>query len=206
MLPELAPGVWAGPRLPSSNCYLLRHHDRWVLVDAGMPRDYDRLAGWLEAMAIRLDLVLLTHGDIDHRGRADKLAAAYGVQVWAGAGERPFLSGGLRPHSPLRRVMVHLMRPLAVDCWLEAGDQVAGFAVWPTPGHTAGHISLVREADGVVLAGDALVVGRHGPVLPAPWLNENQSAARESGQRLRRLAPRLLLTGHGPPWRPDAGT
>ncbi len=202
---ELAPGVFAGPRLPGANCYLIREGEVTVLVDAGMPGDHRRLAGWLESEAIRLDVVLLTHGDVDHRGRAGELARMHGAEVWAAEGERPFLTGGLRPRRLLRRVMVHLIRPVPVDRWLTANDQVAGFTVWETPGHTLGHISLVRQEDRVVLAGDALVVGRQGPTLAARWVNEDQAAAAESGQRLCQIQPTLLLTGHGPPWRPEAG-
>ena len=202
---ELAPGVFAGPRLPGANCYLIREGEVTVLVDAGMPGDHRRLVDWLDKEAIRLNVVLLTHGDVDHRGRAGELARTHGAEVWAAEGERPFLVGGLRPRRLLRRVMVHLVRPVPVDRWLVAGDRVAGFTVWETPGHTPGHISLVREEDGVVLAGDALVVGRQGPTLAARWLNEDHTAAADSSQRLRELQPQLLLTGHGPPWRPARG-
>ncbi|MBA3472843.1 MAG: MBL fold metallo-hydrolase, partial [Rubrobacter sp.] len=35
------------------------------------------------------------------------------------------------------------------------GDVVAGFRVVPTPGHTLGHTSLLRDEDGLLFTGDA---------------------------------------------------
>ena len=70
--------------------------------------------------------------------------------------------------------------------------------VW-TPGHTAGHVSLHRPADGVLIAGDA--------VLPriTPTLGVNRQRADPVGdyvaalERLEALAPVLILGGHGAP-------
>ena len=72
-----------------------------------------------------------------------------------------------------------------------------------TPGHTAGHVSLVRPADRVVIAGDA--------VLPkiTPTLGVNRQRADPVGDygaaldRLEALDPSLVLPGHGAP--PDDG-
>lgn len=197
---ELAPGVFAGPRLRQSNCYLIHGEAQTVLVDAGMPQDHQAVSAWLAASGVNLDAVVLTHGDMDHRGRAAELAQASGVDVWAGASERSYLDASLRAHRLVRRAMAHLMRPLAVGRWLGSGDEVAGFTVWETPGHTAGHLSLVRMGDRVVIAGDALVVGRQGPVLPRSWLNEDHDQAAASARRLLAISPSWLLTGHGPPW------
>ncbi|MHB1980157.1 MAG: MBL fold metallo-hydrolase [Sulfobacillus sp.] len=197
---ELVPGVFAGPRLRQSNCYLVHDKTLTVLVDAGMPGDHPEISRWLSDSGWRLDAVVLTHGDVDHRGQVAQLASAAGAEVWAGREERSFLEGSLRPRRLVRRVMARLMRPVAVDRWLGPEDEVAGFAVWHTPGHTAGHLSLVRLADRVVIAGDALVVGRQGPIMPRSWLNEDQEQATSSAAHLRAIGPSWLLTGHGPPW------
>ncbi len=70
--------------------------------------------------------------------------------------------------------------------------------VW-TPGHTAGHISLFRPADGVLVAGDA--------VLPriTPTIGVNRQRSDPVGDyldalaRLERLHPTLIVAGHGDP-------
>ena len=93
--------------------------------------------------------------------------------------------------------------PVTVDGTLdgESGD-VPGAEGWRfawTPGHTAGHVSLHRPEDGVLIAGDA--------VLPriTPTLGVNRQRADPVSDylaaldRLEALAPRLVLPGHGDP-------
>jgi glyoxylase-like metal-dependent hydrolase (beta-lactamase superfamily II) len=84
-----------------------------------------------------------------------------------------------------------------------------------TPGHTAGHVSLFREADRALIAGDAFVTTKqesaiaaftqrpevHGP--PAYYTSDWVSA-RGSVQALAALEPVLAATGHGVPMRGDA--
>ena len=84
------------------------------------------------------------------------------------------------------------------------GDEgeVPGAAGWRfvwTPGHTAGHVSLFRPADRVLIAGDA--------VLPriTPTLGVNRQRTDPVGDyaealdRLLALAPSRVLPGHGKP-------
>jgi glyoxylase-like metal-dependent hydrolase (beta-lactamase superfamily II) len=85
-----------------------------------------------------------------------------------------------------------------------------GWRVVHTPGHTAGHISLVRESDRLVLAGDALAtmnqdswttlvtMPRELRWPPAP-LTSDWSAARTSLHRLAELRPSAIAAGHGLP-------
>jgi glyoxylase-like metal-dependent hydrolase (beta-lactamase superfamily II) len=40
---------------------------------------------------------------------------------------------------------------------LTAGDEVGGFKLIETPGHSEGHVSFWRESDGTVVLGDVLV-------------------------------------------------
>jgi glyoxylase-like metal-dependent hydrolase (beta-lactamase superfamily II) len=84
-----------------------------------------------------------------------------------------------------------------------------------TPGHTNGHISLFRESDRTLIAGDAFVTVEqeslykvatqkeevHGP--PA-YFTPDWNAARESVRKLEALAPEIGATGHGTPMRGEA--
>jgi glyoxylase-like metal-dependent hydrolase (beta-lactamase superfamily II) len=75
----------------------------------------------------------------------------------------------------------------------------AGWIAVPTPGHTAGHVSLLRPADGLLIAGDA--------VLPrvTPTLGVNRQRRDPVGDhlasldRLAALRPSRSLGGHGEP-------
>jgi hydroxyacylglutathione hydrolase len=89
---------------------------------------------------------------------------------------------------------------------LVEGDEVAGFTVLDTPGHSRGHVAYWRESDGVPILGDVLnnvnvrtgIPGLHEPhaiLTPDPARN------RVSARRLAQLRPRLTCFGHGAPLR-----
>jgi len=83
-----------------------------------------------------------------------------------------------------------------------------------TPGHSAGHVSLFREADRTLIAGDAFVTARqesaisvymqrpemHGP--PSYFTPDWQSSHR-SVETLAALEPQIAVTGHGLPMADD---
>jgi glyoxylase-like metal-dependent hydrolase (beta-lactamase superfamily II) len=86
-----------------------------------------------------------------------------------------------------------------------------GWVVLETPGHTPGHISLYRQRDRVLLAGDAFCTTKpesffdatvsikpelHGP--PA-YFTSDWEAARASVEKLARLDPAVVAPGHGRP-------
>src|SRR5688500_12677851 len=77
-----------------------------------------------------------------------------------------------------------------------------------TPGHTTGHVSLWRESDRLVIAGDAFITTRqesayavatqapemHGPPM---YFTQDWQASAESVRRLAAMNPELVVTGHG---------
>jgi glyoxylase-like metal-dependent hydrolase (beta-lactamase superfamily II) len=89
---------------------------------------------------------------------------------------------------------------------LRDGDEVAGFRVIETPGHTAGHISFWREHDRVLVVGDVMAnmhIWTGMPILREPErifsLDPEQN--RRSAARLATLEPLIACFGHGPPLR-----
>jgi glyoxylase-like metal-dependent hydrolase (beta-lactamase superfamily II) len=83
---------------------------------------------------------------------------------------------------------------------LREGDEIAGFVVLDTPGHSPGHISLWRESDRTLVCGDVFF---NLPSLRPPpgLLTADPERNRESMRRLAELRPALVLFGHGPPLR-----
>ena len=77
-----------------------------------------------------------------------------------------------------------------------------------TPGHTPGHVSLWREQDRLLIAGDAFITTRqesayaavrqapemHGPPM---YFTPDWVSARSSVQHLATLSPDVVVTGHG---------
>ncbi|MGE8511899.1 MAG: MBL fold metallo-hydrolase, partial [Chryseobacterium culicis] len=77
------------------------------------------------------------------------------------------------------------------------------FQVLETPGHSAGHISLFRERDGVLIIGDAatnmnLLTTATGLRLPPNIFTSDQQRNIKSLQKLAELNPAILCFGHGP--------
>jgi hydroxyacylglutathione hydrolase len=93
-----------------------------------------------------------------------------------------------------------------VDRRLREGDEVAGFQVLDTPGHSAGHVSFWRQSDRVLILGDVLnnmdiLTAIPGLREPKRWVTPDPERNRRSIKRLGELEPRLVLFGHGAPLR-----
>jgi glyoxylase-like metal-dependent hydrolase (beta-lactamase superfamily II) len=81
--------------------------------------------------------------------------------------------------------------------------------VLDTPGHSPGHVSYWREADGVLIVGDvafnvAPIGGQVGLREPPAFMTVDTARNRDSIRRLAALEPTLALFGHGPPLRDPA--
>lgn len=184
-----------------------------MIVDTGMPRQADRILAYLAGVGVQpgsLRVILLTHHDLDHVGSAAALQRSTGAEVWAPAGDIPYIHGELPRHG-MKRYLPKMIRPffgplepVRVTRPLQDGDEVpGGFQVVATPGHTPGHISLHRP--GVLIVGDLLVVsggGRGGPwrLRPsAPAMSWNTEAVSASIRRVGDLSCEMILAGHGGP-------
>jgi glyoxylase-like metal-dependent hydrolase (beta-lactamase superfamily II) len=100
---------------------------------------------------------------------------------------------------------------------LPADGNVPAMSGWKwiyTPGHTNGHVSLFREKDGVLLAGDALTTTKQESLLsvitqrvqiggPPAYLTTDWQAAEESISRLKDLKPSWVIPSHGKPMKGD---
>ena len=144
------------------------------------------------------------------------MAAALGIPVWAPAVEADAVeSGDIGPMGPDNLITRLQLRTWAgpgvpVARRLREGDEVAGFTVLETPGHSPGHLSFWRERDRALLAFD-VIFGRH-PITGRPGLFEppdrftiDPARNRDQILRLAALEPELVCFGHGPPLRASGG-
>ena len=80
---------------------------------------------------------------------------------------------------------------------LVEGDRVGDLRVMQTPGHTAGHISLLHEAASLLFIGD-LVGSREGVLTFGPSaFTADPELSRRSLRRMVSLAPDRILFSHG---------
>ena len=211
---QLADGVWHlnAIRVPNAvNAYLIED----VLVDAGGRRSGGMILRQLGGR--RVGAHALTHAHPEHQGASDELCSKLGVPFWVGerdvdAAETPSLIRERQPDHPVARFYDRIFTGPGhkVDRPLREGDEVAGFRVLDTPGHSAGHVVFWRASDGVLVLGDVLAnmniwTGLPGLHEPPPYLTPDPAENRRAARKLRSLEPRLVLFGHGPPLRDTAG-
>ena len=210
--PELvAPGVYRVDAIGLKNAInvlLLENDDGWTLVDTGVGSSLGRIRGAVKALGFGpedLRHVFVTHHHSDHvGGLPGMLEWAPHAEVGTPEKEAEIVSGTRPPDpssSPLWRFIRRNQRlPTApVAKALREGDLVSGFRVVATPGHTRGHVSLLRDADGLLFAADAfgclprrVRVGVVKPFCTDPPL------AKRSAEKLLGEEFATVMFAHGP--------
>jgi len=182
-----------------------------VLIDAATRQAERRILRQIEGRT--LSAHALTHAHPDHQGSSHAICERLGIPLWCGQGDAPAVEtpGGIKnPKAPawLNRVQERFWTgpPHPVARALHEGDEVAGFTVLETPGHSVGHVSLWRESDRVLIVGDVLgnmnfITGIPGLNLPPDLFTPDPARNRDSARRLAALEPALACFGHGAPLR-----
>jgi glyoxylase-like metal-dependent hydrolase (beta-lactamase superfamily II) len=209
---RLADDVWLLSGFPPNgfNVYLLGD----VLVDASTRRAGKRILRQLDGHTVTAHA--LTHAHPDHQGASKEVCQKLGIPYWVGendadVAENPELMEERQPNNFVGRVVYRMWTGPGhpVDRKLREGDEVAGFTVLDTPGHSGGHITFWRESDRVAVIGDVmngmnLVTGRPGLREPPAVFTPDPARNRESIRRVAALEPALVCFGHGPPLRDTA--
>jgi glyoxylase-like metal-dependent hydrolase (beta-lactamase superfamily II) len=205
--------------------YLIEAPDGITVIDAGLPGHYRDLKAELRAMGRSLgDIrgVVLTHGDSDHVGFAERLRAEQGVPVFVHAADADRAKGGDKPRlamgpmrlGPTAGFFAYALRKggmrthhLTEVVEVQDGDVLplpGAPVVIGMPGHSPGSIAVFVPSVAAVFVGDALttrhvLTGRTG-MQPAPFTDE-PGVALDSLERLDTVDAAWVLPGHGTPWR-----
>lgn len=184
-----------------------------VLIDAATRQAEKRI--FKQIAGRTLVAHALTHVHPDHQGCSHVVCERLGIPLWCGQDDVPAMeTAGSVVAAKAPAVMKRIQErfwvgpPHPVSRVLREGDEVAGFTVLDTPGHTRGHISFWRESDRVLIVGDVLsnvnLTGIPGlNQLPALFTTD-PVRNRASIRRLAALRPALACFGHGAPLRdPD---
>lgn len=162
-----------------------------VLVDSGFahvrPLALDALAG------SEVRAVCLTHHHEDHTGNAGPIAERHGCPVYL---HRADLQGseGVARMPAYRRLYWGRPAPYtAVEMpeTIDTGRRTLRRI--PTPGHSATHVALFDEGDGLVFIGDLYVA----PGATAVMRHEGPLEISRSLRRVAALDPSCALNGHG---------
>ncbi|MCW3039583.1 MAG: yflN 2 [Solirubrobacterales bacterium] len=180
-----------------------------VLVDAMTKQDGGRIVKALRGHEVRAHAI--THAHPDHQGASHRVCAQLGIPFWVpeqdvAPAEDPALIGARQPNHPINALFEKVMTGPGhpVDRVLREGDEVGGFTVLDTPGHSAGHMSLWREVDRTLILGD--VLNNQHPLLgfprglrePLSIFTPDPARNRESIRRLGQLGAVTICFGHGP--------
>jgi glyoxylase-like metal-dependent hydrolase (beta-lactamase superfamily II) len=162
-------------------CFLVPHATGVTLVDTGPDDSVLPITGKLAEIGAGwgdVTDVILTHHHPDHTGGlAETLVRAPGVTVWGGA---------------------HDTFPIAVRA-AEDGATIRGLRVIATPGHTAGHLSLLATDENALLIGD-LAGNRDGRLTRAPEpFTADPAEAERSLHKVSLVDFAGLYPSHGAP-------
>jgi glyoxylase-like metal-dependent hydrolase (beta-lactamase superfamily II) len=185
-----------------------------VLIDSATRQAEKRI--FKQIAGRKLTAHALTHVHPDHQGCSHVVCERLGIPLWVGQDDVPAMETvgsvvGTKVPAWTKRIQERYWvgPPHPVSRALREGDEVAGFTVLDTPGHTRGHVSFWRESDRVLILGD--VINNMNLITGIPGLNEppalfavDPAQNRASIRRLAALRPALAMFGHGAPLRdPD---
>lgn len=208
--------------LGSTNCYLVRTDSGHILVDTGFPFSRSKLETELEANGCKpgtLNLIIITHGDIDHTGNCAYLRQKYGAEIAMHEGDTEMCMkdgmtrerGEIPADLPLPLMVLWLAKGLLTfalgqvrwrkpfdrfepDLLLREGQSLAEYGfdatILYTPGHSIGSISVLT-GDGDLLCGDTF---------SNAWGRIIQSIDRAGLERLEELGVETCYPGHGQPF------
>jgi len=227
----VAPGVW-GMKDVFVNLYMIDNpsEKNWWLVDTGLKWSAVKIkamAAMLFGAGNRPAGIVLTHGHFDHVGSVKKLAEEWNVPVYVHHLEIPYLTGisSYPPADPAAGgglmsdlSFLYPKGPINIEKHIVAlpqGGNIPGLSDWRylhTPGHAPGHISLFRDSDKVLIAGDAIVTVKAESLVstifqlkklsgPPKYFTSDWISAASSVKQLAELDPEVIATGHGRPLR-----
>ena len=193
-----------------------------TLIDDGFPSkgatDFGAIRR-LGRMPDRLKHLIFTHGHPDHIGSAAAIVRETGARTYMHPLDIPMAESG-GPFRPLtaapglsRRVMCKLffhpderLEPVTIDQPLTVGEMLpiaGGIEVIHTPGHSAGHVSLLWRPGRMLFVGD-VYMNLMGLCDPVGF--ENLEEGRVSQRKLASLSFDAAGFGHGVPIARDAST
>jgi glyoxylase-like metal-dependent hydrolase (beta-lactamase superfamily II) len=204
--------------------YLIVTPEGITVIDAALAGHWHDLVRELESMGRSLADVkglILTHGDGDHVGFAERIRRDHGVPVYIESHDVSRAKGGPKPKNAKQTMRLGSMLGFLAytvrkgglkTTWLtdvvevhagETLDLPGSPQIIGLPGHSEGSIAIYSKAVDAVFVGDGLttrdvLTGKRGPA-PAPFTDEPAEAV-ESLQALVETGAKWVLPGHGAPW------
>ncbi|EJQ50314.1 hydrolase [Bacillus wiedmannii] len=181
---------------------LLWDDEMAVLIDTGFPGQFEDIQVEMERVGIpvdKLNVLILTHQDIDHIGSLPDLLknGVSDIKVYAHELDKPYIEGEL---PLLKDGNVENPPKGKVSNTVIDGQELpycGGIQILHTPGHTPGHISLYLKQSKTLIAGDSMysVNGKLGGIHAPTTLNVKES--QQSLKRYSNLDIESVVCYHG---------
>ena len=203
------------------NAYLLKAGNGYILIDTGLPSQWEMLESQLLSAGClpdKLKLIVITHGDWDHTGNAQRLRDKYKVKIAMHAGDVPQVEKGVSLKRKVRpfaykiifkfRMLMRKLKGIRMevlkfkpDILLSDGQSLeehgAAARVIHIPGHTPGSIAVLTSK-GSLIAGD-MFVNRKKP--DSAQIIENSQELEKSLDKLKKMEIKMIYPGHGKPFK-----
>lgn len=184
---------WHRVDLGFVSAYILYRNGEATVVDTGVDGSAMSIESGLEQVGLGwgdVSGLIITHRHPDHQGSLQGVLGNTPADTpwYAGAADLDSITA---PHAGRA----------AAD-----GDMVSELEIIESPGHTAGHISVLDAASGILVAGDALNGENGGVVGPNPGFSDDIDLANASVAKLAGFDYEVVLFGHGEPVLEGAST
>ena len=209
---------------------LIWDDDTVILVDAGFPGQLQQIREAMGRAGVpfdRLNMVIITHQDIDHIGSLPDIVreSSHKVEVLSHEEERPYIEGrkpliivnwgrlskmlASLPEDQRQQMEALFGNPpkASVDTVVADGEVLpycGGVTVIYTPGHTPGHICLYLNQSKILITGDALVSVGGELQGPNPQATYDLDSALKSLKKLTRYDIETVICYHGGVYRDSA--
>jgi glyoxylase-like metal-dependent hydrolase (beta-lactamase superfamily II) len=202
------------------NVFLIKTIDGFILIDTGLPNQWDRLEEQLRSNGCfpgNLTLIIITHADWDHTGNVPALRQKYGARIAMHPGDinqaehgvllkrtiQPwlfrifFLLVRLKRELQRNKMIIPKFKP---DILLTDGQNLDEYGlaakIIHIPGHTPGSIGVITEK-GDLFAGDTFVNNSNPS---SARIVENTEQLENSLDKLSKMNIKTVYPGHGKPF------
>lgn len=197
-------------RCGSVNIYLIEEHGRAILVDTGRNGSEEKILA--QCRKTKVELILLTHGHVDHVQNTAYLKKALGVPVALHMQDLDLIKDNaaepLHYQGFLGMVVAEVSEKsyesdripeFSPEIFLKEGDRLKDYGInariMELPGHTKGSIGIDIDGKSVIV-GDALMNMFYPGLSMVYW---DRGEMIKSAEKISALGARKVYFGHGSP-------